>query len=173
VRAILLAVTAAVLAVGVAAMPATAATSGSTTATVLLTSGTLDITVPNGPVAIGASPVSGTQVSGQLGSVTVTDSRSADPASWSASVSATPFQNGTHTLAASYDTGVVTSTGIPISQWTINTPVTLSTSSQAIVTLNPTSSGDNTATWNPTITVAIPAGAIAGTYTSVITHSVI
>jgi hypothetical protein len=33
-------------------------------------------------------------------------------------------------------------------------------------------SGDNTATWNPTIVVTVPAGAVAGTYSATITHSV-
>ncbi len=33
-------------------------------------------------------------------------------------------------------------------------------------------SGTNTASWNPVIAVAIPAGALAGTYSTTITHSV-
>jgi hypothetical protein len=32
--------------------------------------------------------------------------------------------------------------------------------------------GNNTAAWNPTITVTLPAQALAGPYTGVITHSV-
>lgn len=153
--------------------PALPAGAADTPASVLLTAGALSITVP-GPVNLGTGSVTDTSVSGQLGEVTVTDSRAADPASWTASVSATPFQNGTHVLGAeTYDTGVVSSTGIPISQWTVTSPLTLTTTPQATVALNPTSSGNNTAAWNPTITVAIPAGAIAGTYSSVITHSVI
>jgi hypothetical protein len=32
--------------------------------------------------------------------------------------------------------------------------------------------GNNTATWDPTIAVTIPANALAGTYNSSITHSV-
>ncbi len=118
-----------------------------------------DISVPTSPVTLATGPLTAPSLSGQLGAVTVTDNHSADPAAWTASVSATPFQNGTHTLpAASYDTGVVTSTGIPISQWTITTPLTLSTTPQNPVVLNPTwpGGGNNTATWNPTITVAIP-----------------
>ena len=156
------------------ATPAFASGIGSTTAIIELSGGTLDISVPAGPVALASGAVTADSVSGRLGTVTVTDTRAADPASWTASVSATPFQNGSHALgAASYDTGVVSSTGIPISQFTITSPVTLSTTPQAVVTLNPTSSGNNTASWDPTITVAIPAGSVAGAYTSVITHSVI
>lgn len=164
----------AALVIAVTGAPAVAAGTGNTTAVVELTGGTLDISVPVGPVALGSAAVTDPSVSGQLGTVTVTDSRAADPASWTASVSATSFQDGSHSLgAATYDTGVVTSTGIPISQFTITSPVTLSTTPQAIVALNPTSSGNNTASWNPTITVAIPADSVAGAYTSVITHSVI
>jgi hypothetical protein len=156
------------------ATPAFAAGTGNTTAIIQLAGGTLDISVPPGPVALGSGAVTAPSVSGQLGTVTVTDTRAADPASWSASVSATPFQNGVHSLGAeSYDTGVVSSTGIPISQFTITSPVTLSTTPQDVVTLNPTSSGNNSASWDPNITVTIPAGAVAGAYTAVITHSVI
>lgn len=164
----------AVLIVAATATPAFASGTGDTTAVIQLGGGTLDISVPAGPVALASGAVTAPSVSGQLGLVTVTDTRAADPASWTASVSATPFQNGVHALgAASYDTGVVTTTGIAASQFTITSPVTLSATPQDVVTLNPTSSGNNTASWNPTITVAIPAAAIAGAYTSVITHSVI
>lgn len=160
--------------VAVGALPAAAVQTGDTTTLITLGGGTLDITVPAGPVQLGSGAVTQASISGQLGSVTVTDLRAADPAAWTASVSATSFTNGSHSLGAeSYDTGVVASTGIPISQWTITTPVTLSTTPQGIVTLNPTSSGNNTATWNPNLTVTIPAATTAGTYTSVVTHSVI
>jgi hypothetical protein len=33
--------------------------------------------------------------------------------------------------------------------------------------------GDNSATWNPVIVVAIPDSAIAGVYSATITHSVL
>jgi hypothetical protein len=118
--------------------------------------------------------LSGGSLSISVLAVTVTDTRAADPASWTASVSATPFQDGSHSLGAeTCETGVVSPTGIPISQFTITSPLTLSGSPQATVALNPTFSGDNTATWDPTITVAVPAGSVAEAYTAVITHSVI
>jgi hypothetical protein len=153
--------------------PALPAGAADTPVSILLSGGALSISVP-GAVALASGAVTDTSVSGQLGSVTVTDSRAADPASWIASVSGTPFVNGTHSLGAeTYSTGVVSSTGIPISQFTITSPLTLSTTPQATVTLNPTSSGNNTATWDPTISVDVPAGSVAGTYSAVITHSVI
>jgi hypothetical protein len=98
--------------VAATALPAGAAGTGSTTAVIELVGGTLDISVPAGPVALASGAVTDTPVSGQLGTVTVTDTRAADPASWTASVSATPFRNGSHSLGAeTYNTGVVTSTG--------------------------------------------------------------
>jgi len=33
--------------------------------------------------------------------------------------------------------------------------------------------GDNSATWNPTINVAVPGGMAAGVYSATITHSVV
>jgi hypothetical protein len=35
-----------------------------------------------------------------------------------------------------------------------------------------TASGVNSASWNPALSVLVPAGAVAGTYTATITHSV-
>jgi hypothetical protein len=32
--------------------------------------------------------------------------------------------------------------------------------------------GDNSATWNPTLIVSVPASAVAGVYTGTVTHSV-
>lgn len=34
-------------------------------------------------------------------------------------------------------------------------------------------SGDNTATWTPTINIAVPGGMAAGVYTATITHSIV
>ncbi|EFC85196.1 hypothetical protein [Parafrankia sp. EUN1f] len=169
----LLATTVAVFAV-VSAAPALADTTGNTSATVTLsTTGVLSITVP-AAIALSGS-VADTTLNGQLGNVQVTDERSADPAAWNASVSATPFTSGTHALgSAAYDPGVVTTTGIPASQITTNI-VTLSTSPQVTVTLDggTSFSGNNTAVWDPSISVPIPAGSVTGTYTSTITHSVV
>ncbi|MEU6410670.1 hypothetical protein [Microbispora sp. NPDC046933] len=33
-------------------------------------------------------------------------------------------------------------------------------------------SGDNSATWDPTIVITVPAQAVAGTYTGTVNHSV-
>ena len=173
-RILPIAISTAAIFAAIAAAPALADTTGSTAALVTLnTTGALSITVPGTFGLTGF--VTDTSLSGLLGAVDVIDERSADPAAWNASVSATPFTNGTHTLgAAAYNPGAVTTTGIPASQITTNV-VTLSPAPQQVVNLNggTTFSGNNTAEWNPSITVPIPAGSVTGAYTSTITHSVI
>ncbi|MFE3903760.1 hypothetical protein ACFXPY_26490 [Streptomyces sp. NPDC059153] len=49
--------------------------------------------------------------------------------------------------------------------------MTLSNSGQAVVT-GSDGVGDNTATWNPTVAVDVPAGAVGGAYTGTLTQSV-
>jgi hypothetical protein len=47
----------------------------------------------------------------------------------------------------------------------------MSTAAQAVVTTTNVA-GSNSASWNPTIQVAVPGAAVAGTYSATITHSV-
>ena len=51
------------------------------------------------------------------------------------------------------------------------TSVTLANSAQTVVT-GTDGVGDNTATWDPTVAVTVPATAAAGTYTGTLTHSI-
>ena len=70
--------------------------------------------------------------------------------------------------AMAYIPGAATVAGIatvtPTSLTSMATPGTVQTATAV--------TGDNTATWNPSIAVTIPAGAVAGTYSATITHSV-
>lgn len=98
-------------------------------------------------------------------------------ADWTATVSSTGFTTGNGTPAetipvsdAFYDisaltsaTGPATFTPVPATQ--------LSTSPQAVVSATNVT-GNTTVTWNPTVKVTIPPGAVSGSYTAVITHSV-
>jgi hypothetical protein len=70
--------------------------------------------------------------------------------------------------AATYTPGTITTTG------TITvTPTNLTLSSTAQVALTGTAGvGDNTASWNPTVAVNVPASAIGGVYSGTLTHSV-
>ena len=173
-------------AIGLAALagfasPAQAALTAGTTATFTLTSsGALSITAPEskdlGSVAHDAS----TTTAAQLGAVAVADTRASNLGSWTAKVSSTDFTTGSgdslRTIAkanAFYWSGLATTTGTAVftaGQALETAKLALSEqrtaySATAIV-------GNNTASWNPTMSVSIPAGSVVGTYTATITHSV-
>ena len=159
----------------VTATPALAATTGGTSASFTLTGGTLSITVPTAPVSFGSTPeaVSAQVVSGSLGQVQVNDARDAAAgAGWVATVISAAFTpSGGPAIAASaisYSAGAITKVGT--ATYTANNPVDL-TGVVAVVTASGIT-GDNSATWNPTISIAVPGGMAAGVYIAVITHSV-
>ncbi|MFD2079031.1 Repeat domain-containing protein [Actinopolymorpha cephalotaxi] len=140
--------------------------------------GTLSITVPGGPVSAG-NGAPGAQLSTQLGPASVADRRAPGPNLWTVTVTSTDFATSppTQTIskaAASYWSGPATSTtgsgnfvpGQPTAAGAVN----LNTSRTAFS--KTTGTGLNTATWNPTLIINIPAQATAGTYTGTITHSV-
>jgi hypothetical protein len=114
--------------------------------------------------------------SGSLGIVQVTDER-AGVAGWTATTSATDFTTGGGTTAETIPapdaryliSGFTSTTG---SATFTPTPVTdLSGTAQPVVTATNVD-GDNTAAWNPVIQVSVPSGAVGGTYSAIITHSV-
>jgi hypothetical protein len=158
-----------VCAAGVLAVagPASAAPS---TATFQVTGGTLDIAVPAsvnlGSVTASSAAQSLTNVA--LGAVTVTDGRGVS-SGWVATASATDF-TGPQTLAGAsvYRPTVASATNATV---TAAADQTLTTSAATVQTAT-LAVGVNSATWNPTVTVTIPANALAGTYSSTITQSV-
>ncbi len=157
------------------ALPASAAP-GETTATVTVTGGSLSITVATTAGSLGSTPnsVGGATISGPLGEVQVLDARSAAAGSgWVASVISTAFTpTAGPTIAASavgYTAGTITKVGT--ATYTANDPGNLTGVSAAVTATGIT--GDNSATWNPTITVDVPGGMAAGTYSAIITHSVV
>jgi hypothetical protein len=136
--------------------------------------GVLSITVPSdaGGLESAANTIDGSTISGQLGEVQVTDARSGT-ADWVASAISTPFAPPSGpAIAASnvgYTTGTITKVGT--ATYTANDPADL-TAVSAVVTATGIA-GDNSATWNPTINVAVPGGTLTGTYSATITHSVV
>jgi hypothetical protein len=162
-----------------APVAAHAATSGDTTVTFTVTAGALSITVP-ASVDLGSGPPGGT-ITGNMGPVTVTDQRGALTAAWTATVSSTDFTTGGGTPAetisksnVSYWSGPATATtGVGVftpGQLTALLAQSLSVPRTAFtLTLGV---GNNSATWNPSLIVNVPAGAVAGTYTGTVTHSV-
>jgi hypothetical protein len=159
-----------------AVLASVAATSahGGTSASFTLTAGVLSISAPAGPVSLGTQVVSAgaSTISGPLGVVTVTDQRGGATA-WVASVIVTAFTptTGPATTAipatqVSYSAGTITQVGVTTAQ-----PATTDLTGVSPV-VNGTSTGLSTASWNPTISVLLPANAAPGVYSATITHSV-
>jgi hypothetical protein len=157
------------------AAPAGAAVAADTTTTFAVSGGALGISAP-GSANLGTGAAAGT-LTAQLGAVTATDARGALGAGWTAAAASTAFANSTTPAAASittatYSSGLATgTTGIAVFlQGQTTTPAALS--STAVTAYSASASvGNNSATWNPTIVVSLPAQAIAGSYTGTITHS--
>lgn len=167
-------VAAVVLSTLAATLPASAA-QGETTATVTVTGGALSISVPASAGSLGsrANTVGAGTISGPLGEVQVIDARSAAAgATWTASAISTAFTGQSPALPAtgiSYSAGTITKVGT--ATYTANDPGSLVGVAPVVSATGIT--GDNAATWTPTITVAVPGGSVAGTYSATITHSVL
>ncbi|TFD70204.1 hypothetical protein [Cryobacterium sp. Hb1] len=156
-------------------LPASAAP-GDTTATVTVQGGVLAISVPTSAGNLGtrANTVDGGTISGSLGIVKVSDARSAGAgATWIASVISTAFTPlAGPTIAASYvgyTAGTISKFGT--ATYLANDPANLTGVSPAVTASGIT--GDNAASWNPTINVKIPGGTPADVYAATITHSVL
>ncbi|MDN3351840.1 hypothetical protein [Actinomadura sp. DC4] len=161
--------------VGLVAATALPAAAVDTTVTFAITTAGLTISAP-GAVNLGEVASGATNVSGQIGPVTVTDLRGTLGGSWTATVTSTDFTTGAATgpetipaINVSYVPGDATSTTgtgtfTPGPGGILNVPRVAFTGTAL--------TGNNTATWNPTLTITIPAAAVAGTYTGTITHSV-
>jgi hypothetical protein len=174
-RSLLVAIATGMLTLGIA-LPASAASSGATTATVTVTGGFLSITVPTDAGSLGTMPnsVGGGTISGPLGQVQVNDARSAGAgAGWIASVISTAFTPPAGPTipasAVSYSAGTITKVGT--ATFTANDPGNLTGVVPAVTATGIT--GDNSATWSPTITVTVPGGMAAAIYSATITHSVV
>ncbi|WP_066286544.1 hypothetical protein [Arthrobacter sp. B6] len=169
--ALVLAFTAALA--GGAALPASA---DPTTATIQVTGGALAISVPTDAGSLGtrANTVGGGTISGALGQVQVNDARSAAAGSgWVASVISTAFTPASGPAiaasAVSYSAGTIAKVGT--ATYTANDPASLVGVVPAVTATGIT--GDNSATWNPAISVAVPGGTVAAVYSATITHSLL
>jgi hypothetical protein len=162
----------AVLLIPAATLPASADT---THASIELTGGALSITAPAEAGSLGsrANTVGGGTVSGALGQVQVNDARSAVAGSgWVATGISTAFTPpagpAIAASAVSYAAGTITKVGT--ATYTANNPGNLTAVVPVVTATGIT--GDNSATWNPTITVAVPGGMAADVYSATITESV-
>lgn len=145
--------------------------------------GALTITVPTATAALGnvfASTSAAQSVTGALGAVSVDDSRSPLVVGWVATVVSSAFTgtngiSGTNgTVAASnvsYTVGTVTPGGTAsAANLTVANQSNISSDKPVVTATNLT--GYNSASWDPSITVNIPAGTVAGNYAGTVTHSV-
>ncbi|WP_214958506.1 ice-binding family protein [Arthrobacter sp. ISL-48] len=153
-----------------------AGNTGTATQNLTVLGGGLSITAPTDAGNLGSGPptVNGGIISGALGQVQVNDRRHASAGSgWVASVTSTPFATPAGDAipagAVGYAAGPITKVGT--ATYTANDPAGLA---EVVPAVSATGiNGDNSATWNPVINVAIPASAIAGVYSATITHSVL
>jgi hypothetical protein len=152
-----------------------AAADSTSAATVTVTGGTLALTAPANAGSLGsrANSVAGGVISGPLGEVVVSDARSAIAGSaWVASVISTAFTPlaGPAIPASnvSYTAGAIAKVGT--ATYTANNPTNLTGVVPAVTASGIT--GDNSATWTPSINVTVPGGMAATTYAATITHSV-
>jgi alpha-tubulin suppressor-like RCC1 family protein len=157
---------------------ATTGTAPSTPVTVEPT-GLLSISAPSSATLPAAAP--GTTTTALLGTVTVTDNRALASASWTATVTGTTFVTGSGAAAQTipltqigYWSGPATATSgtgtFTPGQPAAANAVTLTASRPAFTMTG--GSGVDSASWNPTLLVRVPATVVAGTYTATITESV-
>jgi hypothetical protein len=154
--------------IAAAALPARA----TTPATFTLTAGTFSISAPTSSVSLGSQVVSNTSstITGSLGVVSVSDQRGG-PTTWTASVISTAFtptsgpadpaSNVSYAAGTITPSGAVTATAVAAPDLTGVSPV-----------VNATSTGVSEASWNPSISVFVPANFAPGVYLATITHSV-
>jgi hypothetical protein len=154
--------------VGATALPAGAITP----ATFTLTAGALSISAPTSSVSLGSQSVSNgsSTLSGSLGVVTVSDQRGG-ATNWTVSVISSAFTppSGPADPASnvSYGAGAIT-----VSANVVATPMAGSNLTGVTTVVTGASTGISTASWDPTISVFVPANFAPGVYGATITHSV-
>jgi hypothetical protein len=149
---------------------------GTSDATITIEGGSLSITVPSETVDLGTfvNVVGGGSVTGQLGEVTVSDARSAPAGSgWVASAISTAFTppSGSALAASVVEYAVGTMTQVGTATYESHDREDMTAVAPVITATAIT--GDNSATWNPEITVVVPGGTANGVYSATITHSVL
>lgn len=150
-------------------MPASA---DDTAVTFELTGGDLTLSVAASAALVDeASGVAANVITGTLGVVTVTDARGGT-ADWAVSAGSSTFTGTGLSVSdgVEYTNGTVTETGI-------NT-VAAATALEIMGDPGPVAeatavSGNNTASWNPTLDVSMPAGALVGEYAGTVTTSLL
>ena len=148
---------------------AMAADTGDTTATFTLAGGSLDVT-PAASAALTNGTPGAASVSGSLGVVAVSDTRGST-AGWIMSAASSTFIGaGSSSTGVSYNSGAATATTGTV---TPTSGGVTSITAEAAVAAGTLASGNNTASYTPTLTVALPASALAGDYEGTVTTSIL
>jgi hypothetical protein len=162
--------TVALLAAGT--LPAFAGTTSDTETTFTLDAGTIDIAV-QADASLTDAYSGAPFITGTLGDVTVTDGRGGT-VGWTASAKSSAFLRAggitTASTAVRYNSGTVDKTG-SVTADSLGTK-TLAMAAPTPVVTGTAVTGNNTATWNPTLTVDLPSDSLAGDYTGTVTTSV-
>ena len=154
---------------------ANASQTGDTNLTLVINAFTpsLAISVPGtGTFTPLTSPYTSTDVTLELGTITVTDNRRLTGGSWTTEASATNLESSVNAITANtfgYSSGAFVKTG-GAATMTENTRTQLDTTGAVVTTTAVT--GNHVVTWTPLITVPVLASQAPGTYTGTITHSV-
>ncbi len=154
--------------------------SDTSTSFTLTAAGGLSVSAPASK-SLGSVATNAGTVSAQLGATTVTDLRGALGASWTATVVASDFTTGAATADetigkanVSYWSGAATATtgtAVFVPGQLTNLLAAVIDSAQTAFSATGTV-GNNSATWNPTVTITVPADSVVGSYAGTITHSV-
>jgi hypothetical protein len=150
------------------ALPASA---DDTATTFSLTGGNLTLSVgATATLTDEASGVAANTITGALGAVSVTDARGGTTG-WVASAASSTFTGAGLSVSdgVAYTNGTVTTTGTSA----VADVTAASITSTAPVATATSVSGNNTATWDPTLDVSMPAGALAGDYAGTVTTSLV
>ena len=137
-----------------------------------LTAGALSISAPTLSVSLG-SEVSSTSASSSpvsLGVVTVTDQRGG-ATTWTASAIASAFTPSAGPADPASNVSYVPGP-ISVSTTVVATGVSANDLTGVVTVVTGASTGISSASWNPTITVIVPANFAPGNYTATITQSV-
>lgn len=158
---------------------ATPAFAEDTAVSFTITAGSLSISVP-ASANLGSVAAGSASLSGALGDVTVTDDRGAGAAAWTATVAAvaTPWCTGTCDSSSKQVPGSDITYAESAFGTTTGTCTTRTPGPGGVLSADRTASsasgcdGVNSATWNPTITLANLANNLAGSYSGTLTHTV-
>ncbi len=170
-----------VVATGVISGTASAAPTDTGVVTFDVDAGTLDITVP--ATADLGGGTAGLPLSGELGPAIVDDGRASADASWETTVTTTDFTTGAGVPSETVPAAVVDYWSGPATATTGDGTFTPGqadpAAAAALDNVDPLTAfthaggtGNNTASWNPTLVVNIPLANVAGVYTGTVTHSV-